>query len=190
MLKGRRAAVDAMDVRLFPVREALSMELAFDHRQILEDALVEIRKQMLTTTIAKEFLPKEFTISELYQVTKLMVLWIFVKLNVISADILSFIQPGFMKGLVETGTAEGLVITPAFLVIAAILLEVNIAMILVSRLASYRINRWLNIIAPIIVAAFIIGGGSLAPHYIFFATIEVITLLIIMRLAIQWKESQ
>lgn len=52
------------------------------------------------------------------------------------------------------------------------------------------ITRWLNIIAPIIVAAFIIGGGSLAPHYIFFATIEVITLLIIMRLAIQWKESQ
>jgi hypothetical protein len=49
MLMGRRAAVDAMDVRLFPVREALSMELAFDHRQILEDALVEIRKQMLTT---------------------------------------------------------------------------------------------------------------------------------------------
>lgn len=73
VLKKRKAAVDAKDVRLVPVNEALTMDLAFDHRQILEDALKKIRQQMLTTTIAKEFLPKEFTISELYQVIQTVV---------------------------------------------------------------------------------------------------------------------
>lgn len=73
VLKGRRAAVDAIDVRLFPLNEALTMDLAFDHLQILEEALLKIRQQMLTTTIAKEFLPEEFTISELYQVIQTVV---------------------------------------------------------------------------------------------------------------------
>jgi 8-oxo-dGTP diphosphatase len=73
VLKGRKAAVDAEDVRLVPVDEALAMDLAFDHRQILEDALYKIRYEMLTTTIAKEFLPEQFTISELYQVIQTVV---------------------------------------------------------------------------------------------------------------------
>ncbi len=73
VLKGRRAAVDAIDVRLVPLNEALAMDLAFDHLQILEEALLKIRQQMLTTTIAKEFLPDEFTISELYQVIQTVV---------------------------------------------------------------------------------------------------------------------
>lgn len=73
LLAKRKAADDAADVRLFPVEEALSMELAFDHKEILQEALVRIRHQMLTTTIAKEFLPEEFTIGELYQIIETVV---------------------------------------------------------------------------------------------------------------------
>jgi 8-oxo-dGTP diphosphatase len=73
LLAHRQAADDAADVRLFPVEEALGMDLAFDHREILLDALAVVRRQMLTTTIAKEFLPEEFTIGELYQVIKTVV---------------------------------------------------------------------------------------------------------------------
>ncbi|CAG7645312.1 NUDIX domain-containing protein [Paenibacillus allorhizosphaerae] len=72
-LAARRADDDAADVRLFSVEEALCMELAFDHREILTDALHKIRDKMLTTTIAKQFLPEEFTISELYQVIQTVV---------------------------------------------------------------------------------------------------------------------
>lgn len=73
-LQGRRAADDAAEVGLFPVDEVLSsMELAFDHKQIVTDALERIREQMQITTIAKEFLPEEFTLSELYQVIKTVV---------------------------------------------------------------------------------------------------------------------
>ncbi|MFD0676022.1 MULTISPECIES: NUDIX hydrolase [unclassified Paenibacillus] len=73
VLVNRRAAVDASEVRLFTINEALSLDLAFDHRQILEDALQRIRQKMLSTTIAKEFLPEEFTIGELYQVIQTVV---------------------------------------------------------------------------------------------------------------------
>jgi len=73
LLASRRAADDASDVRLFPVSEALEMPLAFDHRDILRDALKRVSEKMLTTTIAKRFLPEEFTISELYQVIETVI---------------------------------------------------------------------------------------------------------------------
>ncbi|MFH5183858.1 NUDIX domain-containing protein [Paenibacillus sp. TAB 01] len=72
-LSARQADDDAADVKLFPVEEALRMELAFDHRLILTDALERVRRQMLTTTIAREFLPDEFTMSELYQIIRTVV---------------------------------------------------------------------------------------------------------------------
>jgi 8-oxo-dGTP diphosphatase len=72
-LAARRTSDEASDVRLFSVDEALSMELAFDHQIILKDALEQVRRKMLTTTIAKEFLPSQFTISELYQVIQTVV---------------------------------------------------------------------------------------------------------------------
>ncbi|RXZ80796.1 NUDIX domain-containing protein [Paenibacillaceae bacterium] len=72
-LADRRAADDAAAVRLFPVSEALKMELAFDHSEILRDAVIKVREKMETTTIAKEFLPELFTMSELYQVIQTVV---------------------------------------------------------------------------------------------------------------------
>lgn len=72
-LAKRKTSDEASEVSLLPIEEALSMELAFDHRIILQDALDQIRRKMLTTTIAKEFLPEQFTISELYQVIRTVV---------------------------------------------------------------------------------------------------------------------
>ncbi|RKP49971.1 NUDIX domain-containing protein [Cohnella endophytica] len=72
-LATRTTSDEASEVRLFPVEEALSTELAFDHRTIVQEALDQVRRKMLTTTIAKEFLPEHFTISELYQVIRTVV---------------------------------------------------------------------------------------------------------------------
>jgi hypothetical protein len=73
VLADRKASDDASDVRLFSIEEALKLELAFDHNDIIRDALEQIRIRMLTTTIAKEFLPEQFTMSELYQVIETVV---------------------------------------------------------------------------------------------------------------------
>lgn len=64
-LASRKAADDAAEVELFSKQEVESLELAFDHRQIIEDALWFIKKDMALTTLAKNFLPSEFVLSEL-----------------------------------------------------------------------------------------------------------------------------
>jgi 8-oxo-dGTP diphosphatase len=67
------ADTDADEVRLFPLDEALKLKLAFDHNDLLQDALSYVQTKMMTTTIAKQFLPEEFTIRELYQVIQTVV---------------------------------------------------------------------------------------------------------------------
>lgn len=67
-LSKRKASDDASEVELFSVKEVLNLDLAFDHRKIIEDAIQLIRRKMMETTIAKEFLPEEFTYSELQAV--------------------------------------------------------------------------------------------------------------------------
>ncbi|WP_071394973.1 NUDIX domain-containing protein [Bacillus tuaregi] len=61
----RKAADDASEVELFDMHELGKLELAFDHAQIIDDALWFIKKDMSLTTLAKNFLPKEFVLSEL-----------------------------------------------------------------------------------------------------------------------------
>lgn len=119
---------------------------------------------------------------------KLSSLWIMVVLNIICADILSFISPGFMAELV-TGGLESNVVTHGLFLAIAVLLEIPIAMIFLSRILPQRSNRISNLVAGIITIVFVIGGGSTTPHYIFFASVEVICLLIIMQTAFAWKES-
>ncbi|WP_442593719.1 NUDIX domain-containing protein [Neobacillus sp. D3-1R] len=64
-LSKRKAADDAAKVELFNLNEVFQLELAFDHRQIIDDALWFIKKDMALTTLAKNFLPDEFVLSEL-----------------------------------------------------------------------------------------------------------------------------
>jgi ADP-ribose pyrophosphatase YjhB (NUDIX family) len=64
----RRAADDASEVKLFTLDEAIKLELAFDHRKIILDAAGLIKREMVETTIARNFLPEEFTLSELQRV--------------------------------------------------------------------------------------------------------------------------
>lgn len=73
VLTGFKADDDAVDARLFTIEEAMSKKLAFDHNDILKDAVQKIQDIMVQTNIAKEFLPEEFTLSELLQVIETVV---------------------------------------------------------------------------------------------------------------------
>lgn len=68
VLEKRMAKDDAMAVELYTMEEVFQLELAFDHKTIIEDALHMVEQDMFRTTVAKNFLPKEFTISELREV--------------------------------------------------------------------------------------------------------------------------
>lgn len=68
LLQERKAQNLIAEVELFPIPEALELELAFDHRSIILDAVKVLTKEMMQTTIARLFLPTEFTLSELQRV--------------------------------------------------------------------------------------------------------------------------
>jgi Sec-independent protein secretion pathway component TatC len=93
-------------------------------------------------------------------------------------------NPGALKDIM-TG-AVGLEITQELLLVFSILLEIPIAMIFLSRVLKYRANRWANIVASMITILFVIGGGSTYLSYIFFATMEVVCMLLIIWYAWKW----
>jgi hypothetical protein len=110
--------------------------------------------------------------------TRLSTLWVVVMFNMVFADILTFITPGALQKL-WSGQA-GVHLSPGLLLGFAILLEIPIAMIFVSRVLKPGANRWANTVAAVVTAAFVIGGGSQSLHYVFFATVEIACMALIV----------
>jgi len=81
--------------KLVPVEEAMHLSLAFDHNDILRDAVKRIRFNMLTTILAKEFLADEFTIAELINVVQTVV------------PGLDIDKANFLKGITSTKKRQG-----------------------------------------------------------------------------------
>jgi hypothetical protein len=117
---------------------------------------------------------------------KISTLWIVVMLNMLSADIIGFMNPGDLQKILAGNV--GINITQELLFIFSILMEIPIAMVFLSRVLKPRLNRWANIIASLITSVFIIGGGDMYLSYIFFASVEIICMLLIIRYA--WKLSE
>lgn len=117
---------------------------------------------------------------------RLSTLWVFVLFNMIFADIVGFMNPGVLESIVK-GELE-IEVTQELLLVFSIMLEIPIAMVLLSRILSYRVNRWANIVAALITILFVVGGGSAYLSYFFFASIEVLTMLFIIAFAWRWRE--
>lgn len=112
---------------------------------------------------------------------KLSTLWIIVMVNMIFADIFTIIVELVNKNAFDIpGKIE------TIMAIAAIVTNIPILMIYLSRVLKYRLNRIFNIVAGFFTIIYVIGGGDLTPHYIIIATIEVSILLIIIISAWKW----
>ena len=119
---------------------------------------------------------------------KLSLLWIVIMFNMAFADIVGFVNPGVLQSILEGTT--GIEITQGLLLIFAVLLEIPIAMIFLSRILPYKANRLTNIVASVITILFIIGGGSPHLSYIFLASIETLCMLFIIWYAWKWKNPE
>ena len=120
---------------------------------------------------------------------RLSAAWVFVMLNMIFADILSFMSPGALQQILA-GTADGLQITPGFLLVAAVVAEVPIAMVLLSLLLPQRTARWANIAAAMVTVTFVLGMGSATPHYVFIAAVETLGCLAIAWWSWTWRPAE
>ena len=113
-------------------------------------------------------------------------MWAFVMLNMIYADILSFMNADVLKQIMA-GRADQIAITPEFLLLAAVLTEIPIAMVVLSQVLPMPVNRWANMIAGVFTIVYVIGLGTAAPHYIFLAGLEILACVYITWVAWSWR---
>jgi hypothetical protein len=122
--------------------------------------------------------------------TRLSLFWIFIMINMAFADIIGLMVPGYLAKIVAGGPIDGIVITLPLLLVGAILLEIPTAMILLSNLLKYGINRWLNIIAAVITIIYVIGMSSPTAVYWFFCSMEILTCLTVIVMAWKWRNPE
>ena len=120
----------------------------------------------------------------------LSALWIFMMLNYLYCDVISLFDPAVLRDVVTGSSTSGSVqMTPDLLMASAALMEIPIAMILLSRVLAYRANRWANVVAAAFLALVQIGSlfvGRPTSYYLFFSVIEVGALGLIAALALRW----
>ena len=104
---------------------------------------------------------------------RLSTLWVFMLLNYLYCDIMTSFDP-----TVSTDLSRDALLAASFL------MEIPIAMVLLSRVLKYRPNRWANIVAGMFlvvvqVSTLFVGSGPTA-YYVFFSAIEIACLLFIV----------
>ncbi|HET7728222.1 MAG TPA: DUF6326 family protein [Candidatus Limnocylindrales bacterium] len=113
--------------------------------------------------------------------------WVFVGLCMLFADVFSFMSPGVLAQ-VMSGQAGGITITPTFLLVAAIITAIPIAMVVLSQVLPWRAARWANGVVGVGTIAYVWGAGALdLPHYILFASLETIACVYVARSAWRWR---
>ncbi len=123
---------------------------------------------------------------------RLSLLWIFVLLNYLYADVIA------LFAIVDSpNLSDAPHLPPWALLGSAVLMEIPIAMIVASRLLPFRANRLANIITGTILTLVngfltfvppLVGAKTPAlPEYLFFATIETVCTSVIVWKAWTWS---
>jgi predicted tellurium resistance membrane protein TerC len=133
----------------------------------------------MNTTLTMNYLDKK---------AKLSSLWIFVFLNMIFRDLHQFGNVEFVEGMM-TGVVDGVQITEGLMLIGGIMIAVPLLMVPLNQFLNFRANRFANLVIGVLQIVVIIGV-NMAPDLddIFFAVIELTALVLIVRLAWNWKE--
>jgi len=123
----------------------------------------------------------------------LSALWIFVMFNYLYCDVLSLMDPAFLKQYMA-GSVGGMQLTSGFFLAASILMEIPIAMVLLSWILKYRANRWANIIAgtfmTVVQFSTLFFGSAPTNYYVFFSIIEIACTAFIVWYAWKWANPE
>jgi hypothetical protein len=116
----------------------------------------------------------------------LSTLWIFVMFNYLYADLVMMIVNPAVYQKAAARMTGGVVLG------FTVLMEILIAMIVLSRILQYRVNRWANIVAGVVGTAFVALtlGGKPPAFYLFLSAIEIACTLFIIWYAWTWPKPE
>lgn len=115
----------------------------------------------------------------------LSTLWVFVLMNMIYADIVGQLKPGYFE-LIAKMSQE---LSAEMVLTFSVLLEIPIGLILLARILPRKANRVVNFVAAPISIAYVVFGGMDNPpiSYLFFGSVEIASMLVIMTITWRWK---
>jgi hypothetical protein len=106
----------------------------------------------------------------------LSILWVFVTLNYIYCDVLALMDRDYL-GEVLTGNVGGIEMTRGFLLGTSVLMEIPMAMVVLSWVLKPSANRAANVAAGTVMALVQVGslfvGDAPTPSYLFFSVVEI-----------------
>lgn len=113
---------------------------------------------------------------------KLSLLWIFVVLLMVYADIVSLMDPTSAIRVRMVGTP----LSAEILLAGAVVMIISIVMVVLSWVLNYRVNRWVTIVIGAFMISQIASGGH-GLYYALFASVEVACILLIIWFTWKWK---
>ncbi|HYM97556.1 MAG TPA: DUF6326 family protein [Candidatus Sulfotelmatobacter sp.] len=118
--------------------------------------------------------------------SKLSTFWIFATLNYLYCDVVTLMD---RAKEFASGSVGAIHITQGFLLGAAVLVEIPISMVLLSRVLTYRANRLANVVAGITMTSvqlLTLVVTTPTPYYTFFSILEIACTVGIVWYAARW----
>jgi hypothetical protein len=126
---------------------------------------------------------------------KISVLWLIYGVAVLAEAILGYLELGVIEQVIA-GEIEGMQITPEVLLVFAIIFLIPLVLAFLSLTLKDSINRWLNIIAGIVLAVFGLMGPVeyLAKQSVYSAYVILFGIVLVVASALivwyAWKSKQ
>jgi len=126
---------------------------------------------------------------------KISVLWLIYGVAVLAEAILGYLELGVIEQVIA-GEIEGMQITPEVLLVFAIIFLIPLVLAFLSLTLKDSINRWLNIIAGIVLAVFGLMGPVeyLAKQSVYSAYVTLFGIVLVVASALivwyAWKSKQ
>ena len=146
---------------------------------------------ILVQKFPKTVMESNRDMTEAERKTVLSTMWIFVLLNMVYADILGMLRPGYLEFLDRMSQQ----LSGGAVLLFAVLMEVVIVMVPLSKILNRRANRWTHFAAVPLSILWVVGpslmptlGDTTPLSYVFFATIEVATMLTILWFVWRWPK--
>ena len=123
---------------------------------------------------------------------KLSALWVSSMFLYLYNDLFTFFRADHIEEVL-TGEVAGMQVTQVFLMGAAILMAIPIAMVFLSLLLKAKVNRWTNIIVGIfhavVLLASLLAPGELWANYAFYMILEGVFIALIVWYAWKWPNN-